>query len=380
MRILIAFGTRPEIIKLAPLAVTLAQRSDVAADLYWSGQHIELADGLFELFGITPKRLEAEVMGQPTLAEKFGAMTRAFGELLRSAKYDWVVVQGDTATAAAAAIAGFLCNVPVAHVEAGLRTGDLRSPWPEEFNRHAIALAASHHFPPTDASAANLRAEGFADSTITITGNTVIDALLHVRRQVAAGYVPRSSQLAGLPLNRKIVLVTGHRRENFGEPMRRVLRALDTIARQPDVSIVFPVHLNPDVQREVYALLGGRPNIHLIEPLQYPVLVHLMAKAWLVVTDSGGIQEEAPSFGLPILITRESTERPEVVTAGFGQLVGTGEAAIVNAALPLLAGQSRVEITGANPFGNGSSCRIIADRLMQGAWLGTGSAHAEAAE
>jgi UDP-N-acetylglucosamine 2-epimerase len=365
VRVLIALGTRPEIIKLGPVVREFRRRPGIVTDVFWSGQHVELAAGLFEVFDMSVTFRGEDIVGEVGLAGKLGRMVQRVGEILTKHQYEWVVVQGDTATAAAAATAGFLANVRVAHVEAGLRTGDLRSPWPEEFNRRVISLATSAHLAPTAGAKDNLLSENHPPSSIITTGNTVVDALLFVRHRLGAEYRPRSAALSGLKLKEKLVLVTGHRRENFGEPMRRVLRALKTIASFPDVSIVFPVHLNPVVQQEVFAQLGGRDNIHLIEPLQYPDLVHLMGQSWVIISDSGGIQEEAPTFGVPIVITRESTERPEVVDAGFGQLVGTNEAAIVAAVLPFVEGNRRTVLSGKNPFGDGKASLRIVDHLAK---------------
>jgi len=365
MRILVAFGTRPEIIKLAPVCRAL-QRSGADLDVFWSGQHIELAAGLLELFKITVTYNGSDIANEPGLAGKFGLMTRQIEKLLKVKDYDWIVVQGDTATAAAAATAGFMNRVPVAHVEAGLRTGDLNSPWPEEFNRRVITLASALHFPPTPRSRDNLLCEGIpADRVITV-GNTVVDALLYVREKIKDGYCPVDKALASLPSDKKLVLATLHRRENIGEPLRNVLRALRTLGTDGDKLIVLPVHLNPQVRGEVLDILHDAPNVWLLDPQQYPDFVYLLSRAWIVVSDSGGVQEEAPTFGLRILITRETTERPEVVDAGFGTLVGSDYQAIVAGVRKLTAGDQPQLLPARNPFGRGDSSEHIVACLTSG--------------
>ena len=365
MRILVAFGTRPEIIKLAPVCRAL-QAAAVDLDVFWSGQHVELAAGLLELFKLTVTYNGSDIASEPGLAGKFGLMTHQVEKLLKAKDYDWIVVQGDTATAAAAATAGFMNRIPVAHVEAGLRTGDLNSPWPEEFNRRIITLASALHFPPTPRSRDNLLCEGIpADRVITV-GNTVVDALLYVREKIKDGYCPVDKALASLPSDKKLVLATLHRRENIGEPLRNVLRALRTLGTDGDKLIVLPVHLNPQVRGEVLDILHDAPNVWLLDPLQYPDFVYLLSRAWIVVSDSGGVQEEAPTFGLRILITRETTERPEVVDAGFGTLVGSDYQAIVAGVRKLTAGDQPQLLPARNPFGRGDSSEHIVACLTSG--------------
>ncbi len=365
MRILVAFGTRPEIIKLAPVCRAL-QAAAVDLDVFWSGQHVELAAGLLELFKLTVTYNGSDIASEPGLAGKFGLMTHQVEKLLKAKDYDWIVVQGDTATAAAAATAGFMNRIPVAHVEAGLRTGDLNSPWPEEFNRGVITLASALHFPPTPRSRDNLLCEGIpADRVITV-GNTVVDALLYVREKIKDGYCPVDKALASLPSDKKLVLATLHRRESIGEPLRNVLRALRTLGTDGDKLIVLPVHLNPQVRGEVLDILHDAPNVWLLDPLQYPDFVYLLSRAWIVVSDSGGVQEEAPTFGLRILITRETTERPEVVDAGFGTLVGSDYQAIVAGVRKLTAGDQPQLLPARNPFGRGDSSEHIVACLTSG--------------
>jgi UDP-N-acetylglucosamine 2-epimerase len=362
MRILLVFGTRPEIIKLGPVFRAL---NDAGADIdvFWSGQHVELADGLLDLFGMTPTYRGADTVLQMGLAGKHGVIMQQLDKILREVRYDWVVVQGDTTTAAAAATAAFTSRVPVAHVEAGLRTGTIMSPWPEEFNRRVIGQAAALHFVPTALARDNLLKESVSPRRIVVVGNTVVDALLYVRSKAGLGYAPRDPDVASLPADKKLVLVTLHRRENIGEPMRDILLALRELGGDGDKIIVLPVHLNPGVRAEVKAILGDVPNVRLLAPLFYADFVHLLGRAWTVVTDSGGVQEEAPTFGLQILIARESTERPEVIDAGFGTLVGSDRAKIVDGVRRLTGGGVRQLLPPHNPFGDGAAARRIAERL-----------------
>jgi UDP-N-acetylglucosamine 2-epimerase len=364
MRILVAFGTRPEIIKLGPVCQALRRRRQVAMDVLWTGQHLELAEGLLDLFEI-PVTFKASmnVIEQLGLGSKLGEMTRQIEQALLREQYDWVVVQGDTATATAAAMAGFLCRVPVAHVEAGLRTGDLESPWPEEFNRRVITLASTLHFAPTAQAAFNLRRENVPETSIREVGNTVVDALLYTRDRLSSDYRPIEPALAALPADKKLVLATTHRRENIGEPLHNVLLALRTLGEDGDKVVALPVHLNPKVRKQVLDVLGSAPNVHLLPPLQYPDFVHLLSRAWCVVSDSGGVQEEAPTFGLQILITRDTTERPEVVEAGFGRLVASNYSTIVEGVRGLTSSSDRQLLAKPNPFGVGDAGERIAEAL-----------------
>lgn len=362
MRILLVLGTRPEIIKLGPVYLALRE-AGVDVDVFSSGQHVELAEGLLDLFGMTPTYQEADTVLQADVAGKYGVVMQRVESVLQQVRYDWVVVQGDTTTAVAAATAAFMCRVPVAHIEAGLRTGTIMSPWPEEFNRRVIAQAAALHFVPTTLARDNLLKEGIAAKQIVIVGNTVVDALLYVRSKIGQAYVPHEPELADLPADKKLVLVTLHRRENIGEPIRDILRALRDLGEDGDKLIALPVHLNPGVRAEVKAVLGDAPNVRLLAPLRYADFVYLLSRAWTVVTDSGGVQEEAPTFGLQILIARESTERPEVIEAGFGTLVGSDRAKIVEGVRRLTAGNTRQLLPAINPFGDGAAAQRIADRL-----------------
>jgi UDP-N-acetylglucosamine 2-epimerase (hydrolysing) len=363
MRILITFGTRPEIIKLGPVVRALRARPGVQVDVFWTAQHIELAAGLLDLFEIEVTHNGSAIMSEPGLAGKFGLMAQQIERLIQTVRYGWIVVQGDTATAAAAALAGFMNRVPVAHIEGGLRTGNLYSPWPEEFNRRVIGLAATLHFPPTVASQANLLREGVVPENAPVVGNTVVDALLYTRERVRHNYTPIDPAVAELPTDKKLILSTLHRHENIGAPMRSVLRALADLGRDGDKLIVLPVHLNPEVRAQVMSTLSDARNVRLLAPLQYPDFVYLLARAWTVVSDSGGVQEEAPTFGLQILITRDTTERPEVIKAGFGRLVGSKYSSIIDGVRKLTAGDRPQLLTANNPFGRGNSAEQIAERL-----------------
>lgn len=383
-RVMLIFGTRPEIIKLGPVYRALRARCEFEVETVWTGQHVELADGLLELFGIEISHKIDHVMALPGLAEKTGEMVRSIDRILRQGRFNSVVVQGDTVSAMAGAIAGFLNSRDVAHVEAGLRTHDLYSPWPEEFARRVISVAATLHFAPTQIARRNLLGEGIGPERILVTGNTVTDALRFTRGRLAEGYEPHSREIADLPADRKLILVTGHRRENFGEPLRRILSALRTLAADGDKLLLFPVHLNPEVRREVAAQLRGHDSIRLVEPLRYLDFVHLLGRAWTVVTDSGGIQEEAPSFQIPIVITRETTERPEVVEAGFGHLVGSDPDAIVASVRRLTAGSQPTRVKGVSPFGDGFAAERIVSALLSpqqpGASVQIGTGHSEPAD
>ncbi|MCA6105874.1 non-hydrolyzing UDP-N-acetylglucosamine 2-epimerase [Bradyrhizobium cenepequi] len=363
MRILVAFGTRPEIIKLGPVHRALRE-AGAHVDVFWSGQHIDLADGLLGLFEIQLTYAGTGVMQEPSLAGKFALITQQMQSLLGSGKYDWVVVQGDTMTAAAGALTGFLNHVPVAHVEAGLRTGTLHSPWPEEFNRRLVTIASTLHFAPTERSRDNLLCEGVQHDLVSVVGNTAVDALLYARSRLAGGYVPIDHEIANLPRDRKLVLATLHRRENIGAPLDCILEALRELGNDGDKLILLPVHPNPDIRAQVVRALGSQQNIRLLKPLQYTDFVFLLSRSWTVVTDSGGVQEEAPTFGLPILITRESTERPEVVEAGFGTLVGSNRDAITAAVRRLTSSDAPQLLPARNPFGDGEAARRIAERIL----------------
>jgi UDP-N-acetylglucosamine 2-epimerase len=316
-----------------------------------------------DLFGIEVTYCGDNLLARVGLLQKLSQMIAELGEIITRKNYTWLIVQGDTMTATAGSIAGFLNRVPVAHVEAGLRTWNLDAPWPEEFSRRVITLSATAHFCPTQEAKENLLREGVDPSHATVTGNTVVDALQYVRNLIRFDYVPQSDQVRRIPTDKKLILVTGHRRENFGKPLKDIVGALRKLAADGDKSIVFPVHLNPDVKRAVYTELSGTANIYLIDPVCYPDFVYLMERAWTIVTDSGGIQEEAPTFHRPIVVTRVSTERPEAVNAGFVTLVGSDAGRLVRRVRELTSGTSPVMIKGDNPFGKGDAAKRIASSL-----------------
>jgi UDP-N-acetylglucosamine 2-epimerase (non-hydrolysing) len=364
-RILLIFGTRPEAIKLAPVIGELARREgSFATRICVTAQHREMLDQVLEAFAIVPHHdLRLMQPGQ----DLFDITSRALAALrpvLMAEQPDWVIVQGDTTTTFAAALAASYLGIPVAHIEAGLRTYDPRRPFPEEINRRLTTHLAALHFAPTARACDCLRAEGIAAERIQVTGNTVVDALL----DTCARYRGRWPAVPGLrPPDpaRRIILVTGHRRESFGAGFERICQAVAALAGRPDVEIVYPVHLNPHVLRPVHEILGGRRNIQLIAPQGYVPFVGLMDASYLILTDSGGIQEEAPSLGKPVLVMREVTERPEAVEAGAVRLVGSAVEAIVAGAAELLdnpAAYQRMSQAG-NPYGDGQAARRIVDAL-----------------
>lgn len=326
-KILTVFGTRPEAIKMAPLVQALQAEAGIASAVCVSAQHREMLDQVLRLFDIVPA-FDLNVMrkGQ-TLSEVTSAVLVGINRVLDTYAPDAVLVHGDTTTTLATSLAAFYRRIPLGHVEAGLRTRNIWSPWPEELNRRLTDAVATWHFAPTAQSRQNLLDEGIEPERITMTGNTVIDALLAVKYRLDSDPALAGEMAALYPFlqaSRRLILVTGHRRENFGEPFERFCVALRLLAaRHPDVQIVYPVHLNPNVQKPVRAILGGHDNIHLIAPQGYLPFVYLMDRAYLIVTDSGGIQEEAPALGKPVLVTRDTTERPEAIAAGTARLVGT---------------------------------------------------------
>lgn len=368
-KVMVVFGTRPEAIKMAPVVTALKQRSELQTIVAVTAQHRQMLDQVLELFKITPDEdLNIMQPGQ-TLARLTGRIVQGMEEIIVRHKPDMVLVHGDTTTTFATALAAFYQRTAVGHVEAGLRTGNLYSPWPEEANRKLTGALASLHFAPTQRSAANLRAENVDAGCIHVTGNTVIDALLAVVDRISAEPALASELAALFPFldpGKRLVLVTGHRRENFGDGFVQICHALKQIAERGDTQVVYPVHLNPNVQGPVRALLASQPGVHLIEPQDYLPFVYLMSRADLIVTDSGGIQEEAPSLGKPVLVMRDTTERPEAVDAGTVRLVGTDAGTIIAQANLLLddpdAYQSMARAH--NPYGDGQASRRIAEILI----------------
>ncbi|MFG1452005.1 UDP-N-acetylglucosamine 2-epimerase (non-hydrolyzing) [Xanthobacter sp. V2C-8] len=367
LRILSIFGTRPEAIKMAPLVQALAEERGLTSLVCVTGQHREMLDQVLRLFDIRPDfdlKLMAQNQGLNALA---AAALAALDPVLAEVKPDRVLVHGDTTTAMAAALAAFHRRIPVGHVEAGLRTYHLDQPFPEEMNRRVVDVASDLLFAPTARSRANLENERL-EGEVIVTGNTVIDALQATQARIAADPALAAEldrPFAGLDPDKPIVLVTGHRRENFGEGFLNICRALADLSTRGDVEIVYPVHLNPNVRGPVHEALDGRPNVHLVAPLDYLPFQRLMQRAHLVLTDSGGVQEEAPALGKPVLVMRDVTERPEAVDAGTVQLVGTRRETIVTAVSTLLddAGAYARFANRVNPYGDGKACRRIVDRI-----------------
>ena len=371
MKVLTVFGTRPEAIKMAPLALQLAADSRFEAKVCVTAQHREMLDQVLSLFELKPDYdLNLMKPGQD-LNDITTGILQGMKAVLAEFKPDIVLVHGDTATTFAAALAAFYQQIPVGHIEAGLRTGNLYSPWPEEGNRKLTSAITASHFAPTEASRQNLLNEGINEQHIHVTGNTVIDALFEVINKLDSNQA-LSGELAQrfdfLDSSKKLILVTGHRRESFGGGFERICQALAQTAQQhPEVQILYPVHLNPNVQEPVKRLLGENPNIHLIEPQDYLPFVYLMNRAHIILTDSGGIQEEAPSLGKPVLVMRETTERPEAVDAGTVKLVGTEVDVITEALSSLLTDETAYKAMSQahNPYGDGKACQRIRDALAE---------------
>jgi UDP-N-acetylglucosamine 2-epimerase (non-hydrolysing) len=357
-RILVVVGTRPEAVKMAPVVHALRAAPALSSRVLATAQHRELLDQIHAFFGIAPERdLDLMRPGQ-SLAELTSRMLAALDPVLADEAPDLVLAQGDTTTVLCTALASRYRRIPFGHVEAGLRTGDLDNPFPEEMNRVLVGRLAALHFAPTAAAAANLRREGVPDAAVATTGNTVIDALLWAAPRVdAAMFAP--------PPGKRLVLVTAHRRENFGAPLERIAMALRQLADRPDVHVLFPVHPNPNVRDVVHAVLGRHPAIRLCDPLDYPAMVAAMRACTLILTDSGGVQEEAPSLGKPVLVLRTTTERPEGIAAGAAKLVGTDRDAIVAAASALLDDEHayRAMATVQNPYGDGRAAARIVDAI-----------------
>ncbi len=369
VKVLTVFGTRPEAIKMAPLVHALAQDPFFESRLCVTAQHREMLDQVLRLFSLRPD-YDLDIMRpEQDLTEITCRILSGLKTVLAEFRPDIVLVHGDTTTTLATSLAAFYHQIPLGHVEAGLRTGDLYSPWPEEANRKLTGHLATFHFTPTENSRQNLLRENIDDKCIFITGNTVIDALLWVRDQMLADdalYSRLASRYPFLDADKKMILVTGHRRESFGGGFERICNALAEIASShPEVQIVYPVHLNPNVSEPVNRILRGIDNIVLIEPQEYLPFVYLMHQSWLILTDSGGIQEEAPSLGKPVLVMRDTTERPEAVVAGTVQLVGTDMERIVLAVTSLLADDAAYHAMSRahNPYGDGHACMHIVQAL-----------------
>ena len=371
LKVLSIFGTRPEAIKMAPVIDRLERHPDIESRVCVTAQHREMLDQVIELFGIKPA-YDLNIMkpGQD-LYDITIENLRRIGPVLREFRPDYVLVHGDTTTTFCASLAAFYEQIKVGHVEAGLRTGNLCAPWPEEANRHLTGVLAALHFAPTEESKRNLLRENVDESAIVVTGNTVIDALLMVRAKLLESQELMRRQVEQFPYLReraRLVLITGHRRENFGSGFERICHAIGTLAQRfADVDFLYPVHLNPNVRAPVGRLLKGMTNVHLVEPIEYLPFVYLMSRATLLLTDSGGIQEEAPSLGKPVLVMREATERPEAVVAGTVRLVGTDVERIVDGVTELLTDPAVYgAMSGAhNPYGDGCASERIVATLIQ---------------
>jgi UDP-N-acetylglucosamine 2-epimerase (non-hydrolysing) len=373
-KVMLVFGTRPEAIKMAPLCHALRAETGTFETLVCvTAQHRQMLDQVLKVFDITPDIDLNLMMPGQDLFDVTVSVLLGMREVLREHKPDILLVHGDTTTTLATAMAGFYAGVPVGHVEAGLRTHDLYAPYPEEFNRQVVSKLTRWHFAPTTTSCNNLLAEQVKDDQITVTGNTVIDALFWVldriendpvRRQSIAGFL--NLQLPFDWQTERFVLITGHRRENFGDGFVQICHALrDLAGSYPAVRFVYPVHLNPNVQKPVHEILKGLSNVHLVDPLDYEPFVYLLKNAYLVITDSGGIQEEAPSLGKPVLVMRDVTERPEAVEAGSVRLVGAHRDSIVKSIAELLDSEAcyAAMACAQNPYGDGKACERIVSVL-----------------
>ncbi len=366
IKVLTIFGTRPEAIKMAPVMWELAKHpNQIVSRVCVTAQHREMLDQVLALFNIKPD-YDLDIMRErQRLSGVTAKVLLGIERVIQQEQPDWVLVQGDTTTTLAGALAAFYNRCKVGHVEAGLRTGDKFQPYPEEINRKIADIVSDVHFVPTETNKRNLLLEGFDEDSILVTGNTVIDALLQV---VELEYDLGAGPLSRLPFDRRVLLVTAHRRENFGLPLRNICRALLQLAAcyGSEVHIVYPVHRNPNVQAVAYEMLSGQPNISLLEPLDYQDFVQLMNGAYLILTDSGGLQEEAPSLGKPVLVLREVTERPEAVAAGAVRVVGTDPEVIVQQASKLLddPDEYRRMSMAINPYGDGQASQRIVETLL----------------
>ena len=369
MKIMTVFGTRPEGVKIAPIIKELEKRSNVEQVVCITAQHREMLDQVTELFGIVPHHdLNIFKPGQ-TLTDITVNSIKGLEDVIKEENPDVLLVQGDTTTVFSGALAAFYQKIKIGHVEAGLRSGNLYSPYPEEANRKLVGVLTDFHFAPTQANKDNLLREGYPDNKIYITGNTVIDALQYA---VKEEYSFQDNRLNSLDFKtKKVILLTSHRRENLGEPMENVFSAVrDAIRMVPEAVVVFPVHLNPKVREIANRILGNNPSIYLIEPMDYEPFTNLMARSYVVVTDSGGLQEEAPALGKPVLVIREETERPEGIESGTARLVGTSYKKVYENLLQLLTDEKAyVEMAHAvNPYGDGKASERIVNILLDSFW------------
>jgi len=369
MRILSVFGTRPEAIKMAPLVLALAEADGIESRVCVTGQHRQMLDDVMSAFSLKADYDLNIMRPNQSLSEVFSAVLTGLDPIISEYHPDYILVQGDTATSTAAALAAFFRSINVGHVEAGLRTGNLMSPWPEEANRRLTAVVTARHYAPTSRARAALLKEGYSPDSVIVTGNTVIDGLLMMANKVSQPGSMRQSleaKYSWLDSSKRLVLVTGHRRESFGSGFRQICDALKMVSRRDDVQIVYPVHLNPNVRKPVFDHLSDAANISLIEPLNYPEFVYLMTRSHLILTDSGGIQEEAPALRKPVLVMRDTSERMEAVDAGVARLVTTDPTRIVAGIEQLLDVPAEHEAMsrGASPFGDGRASKLIVQDLL----------------
>ena len=364
-KVLIVFGTRPEAIKMAPVVKAFQKEKSFVTRVCVTAQHREMLDQVLAFFNITPNYDLDLMKANQTLNQLSARILKYIDPVLEDFNPDLVLVHGDTTTSSMTALAAFHRNIKVGHVEAGLRTYDKTAPFPEELNRQLTGRIADYHFAPTQQSAANLIAEKVNKSAIHITGNTVIDALLWGIKNINKEREDIQSIQKFIAEDKKLIVVTGHRRENFGDKFESFCSALKELSKRDDVQLIYPVHLNPNVQKVVYKALGDTPNILLINPLDYEAFIWLLGQSYLIITDSGGVQEEAPSLGKPVLVTREVTERQEAVDEGTVLLVGTDKNKIVSECIRLLTDVHKYSKMSAknNPYGNGTAAQEIVQRL-----------------
>lgn len=359
-KIIVVFGTRPEAIKMCPLVKELKERKSIETIVCVTGQHRQMLDQVLETFEITPEYDLSIMKSNQTLFDVTINILDKMKKVLDEEKPDVVLVHGDTSTTFVTSLACFYLQIPVGHVEAGLRTHNIYSPFPEEFNRQAVGLVAKYHFAPTEQSRNNLIKEGKKETSIYVTGNTVIDAL---KTTVQKNYTHEHIEWAS---GSRLIMITAHRRENLGEPMRNMFRAIKRIVNEtPDIKVIYPIHMNPAVREAADEILGDDDRIRMIEPLEVLDFHNFMAKSYLILTDSGGVQEEAPSLGKPVLVMRDTTERPEGIEAGTLKLVGTDEEVIYSSFKELLIDKELYQrmSKASNPYGDGESCKVIADIL-----------------
>ncbi len=362
-KVMLVFGTRPEAIKMCPLVLEMKKRKNLQTVVCVTGQHRQMLDQVLDAFGVEPDHDLSIMKDRQTLFDVTTNILERIKAVLEEEKPDTVLVHGDTSTTFVTALACFYLQIPVGHVEAGLRTYDIYSPYPEEFNRQAVSIIAKYNFAPTELSRQNLLREGKKDETIYVTGNTAIDAL---KTTVRPDYCHPELDWAA---DSRLIMLTAHRRENLGEPMHHMFRAIRRIVDEhPDIKVIYPIHMNPVVRKAAEEELGNDDRIHIIEPLEVLDFHNFLARSYLILTDSGGIQEEAPSLGKPVLVMRDTTERPEGIAAGTLKLVGTDEETIYAEFKRLLEDHSAYEAMSkaSNPYGDGLACKRIADVLCAG--------------